>query len=573
MDDIYDLLLYQGKLKIVENPINLLLLGDGGTGKTAYIDKLLSNKFSSRYIATANITTYIIPIYTMTDKYSFTVYDMPSQIIHSAIREKYYKEATHAIIMITEFTKNNIDKWINDLRKINSKLYIILVKNKYDINPSPIKDKYIKSINVEYTEISVKTGYNIYSPFKAIIDAKNNENCEIIEDNNVSEEEVKKLHTISTAIRSGNENINHKFADNETLLTISINLEYYHIVKFLLNFKDLDVNTVVATTGDTPLIISVSVSNIRIFKLLAEHPNINVNAINNEGYTALSYAISENKTDIAKILLNIKGIDTTINIGPINPLVLAVSKNNTDIVYELLKRNDINPNIKDANNRSALLHSIKNNNINIFSALLKIQNINVNEQISNTYPIIIICMDKNIDMLKELLLRQDVNVNARNEYGNTPLIICSYYNNIEMVKLLLNSQHQNINVYIKNNNNMTAYNMISNNINGNTEILALIRAHISKSLNVVKLDQRYNVLATQMSENTECIICFEKFGDDNSNFVKCPACKNAIMHIKCITRLRDVILNDNLSSINGNLKELSCPNCRNTEVWKNLLLE
>tara|TARA_B100001094_G_scaffold241057_1_gene236848 strand:+ start:1313 stop:1729 length:417 start_codon:yes stop_codon:yes gene_type:complete len=135
----------------------LLILGDGGVGKTCLIDKIFNQMFESKYI-----WTYGLQINYYGD---YKIYDYPGQ-------EKYYdydnidfSNIDNCIIMYdcgNKLSYKNIGFWKKKLKKICPEIEPIIVGNKIDIDSLRIVDN--KSIN-----ISVRTGENIDKIFDSLV--------------------------------------------------------------------------------------------------------------------------------------------------------------------------------------------------------------------------------------------------------------------------------------------------------------------------------------------------------------------------------------------------------------------
>ena len=135
----------------------VLILGDGGVGKTSLIDKRFNQTFETKYIS-----TYGIQIRNNGDH---TIYDFPGQ-------EKYYDhddidftQINNCVIMYdctNKLSYKNIDFWKKKLKEMCPDIQPIIVGNKIDIDSLKIVDD--DSIN-----ISVKTGENINQVFNSLV--------------------------------------------------------------------------------------------------------------------------------------------------------------------------------------------------------------------------------------------------------------------------------------------------------------------------------------------------------------------------------------------------------------------
>ncbi len=149
----------------------IVLLGDAGTGKTVYINRLLTGEFEKRYLATLGVEVTPLPFYTNKGKIEFSIWDCAGQEKYSGLKDGYYEGADLAIIFFDITNKlsfKNVDQWTKSFRNsCGNKIPIILVGNKVDIRERKVKLRTInnKFINDWYFDISAKSNYNFNEPF------------------------------------------------------------------------------------------------------------------------------------------------------------------------------------------------------------------------------------------------------------------------------------------------------------------------------------------------------------------------------------------------------------------------
>jgi ankyrin repeat protein len=138
--------------------------------------------------------------------------------------------------------------------------------------------------------------------------------------------------------------------------------------------------------GFTALTLAAMNSNVNIVKLLLEHPNIDVNIRDVDGWTVLMRVCKYNtysNIEIVKLLLKHPNIDVNIqDVDGWTALIVAVDNNiqsNIEIIKLLLEHPDINVNIKDVDGWNALMTASKYINVisNMETLLLLLNNIKV----------------------------------------------------------------------------------------------------------------------------------------------------------------------------------------------------
>lgn len=132
----------------------IVLLGEGGCGKTTFMNKLTSAKFEPRYVATlgVNVTPLIIDI--DGQKVRFNVWDCAGQEVFGGLRQGYYIGADAFIVMFDLSRKNNQVSEFFEKEALTYNKPVLTVGNKADCAK---KNKVNESGDSKYnTTISVK---------------------------------------------------------------------------------------------------------------------------------------------------------------------------------------------------------------------------------------------------------------------------------------------------------------------------------------------------------------------------------------------------------------------------------
>merc|ERR1711981_1190614 len=149
----------------------LVLVGDGGTGKTTFVKRHLSGEFEKKYIATQGVEVHPMPFYTSKGNIVFNVWDTAGQEKLGGLRDGYYIGGQCGIIMFdvcSRITYQNVPKWYKDLVRVCENIPIVLVGNKVDVKDRKVKAKQItfhRKKNLQYYDISAKSNYQFEKPF------------------------------------------------------------------------------------------------------------------------------------------------------------------------------------------------------------------------------------------------------------------------------------------------------------------------------------------------------------------------------------------------------------------------
>ena len=133
----------------------LVMVGDGGVGKTTFVKRHLTGEFEKKYIgkksrrtsfniliATRGVNVNPIIFYTNHGPIKFNIWDTAGQEKLGGLREGYYIGGQCGIIMFdvcSRITYKNVAKWYKDLTRICEGIPICLVGNKVDVKDRKVK--------------------------------------------------------------------------------------------------------------------------------------------------------------------------------------------------------------------------------------------------------------------------------------------------------------------------------------------------------------------------------------------------------------------------------------------------
>ena len=154
------------------NELKLILVGDGGVGKTTFVKRHLTGEFEKKYIATIGVEVHPMEFTTSKGKIKFNVWDTAGQEKLAGLKDGYYIDAHCAIIMFdvtSRITYKNVPKWHRDITWICGEIIrIVLVGNKVDEKNRKVKAKqilYARKHGLQYYDISAKSNYQFEKPF------------------------------------------------------------------------------------------------------------------------------------------------------------------------------------------------------------------------------------------------------------------------------------------------------------------------------------------------------------------------------------------------------------------------
>ena len=149
----------------------LVLVGDGGVGKTTFVKRHQTGEFEKKYVPTMGVQVSQLRFQTTRGPIVFNIWDTAGQERFGGLREGYYLESQCAIIMFdvtSPATYKNVANWHRDLVRVCPGIPIVLVGNKIDVQDRKVPAKRVtfhKKNNMRYFEVSAKSNYHYEYPF------------------------------------------------------------------------------------------------------------------------------------------------------------------------------------------------------------------------------------------------------------------------------------------------------------------------------------------------------------------------------------------------------------------------
>lgn len=107
----------------------IVLIGDGGTGKTTFCKRHLTGEMEKRYEATMGAEVRVLNFFTNHGKIVLEIWDTAGQEKFGGLRDGYYIGAQAGIIMFdltSRVTYKNVPTWHRDLTRVCDHIPIVL---------------------------------------------------------------------------------------------------------------------------------------------------------------------------------------------------------------------------------------------------------------------------------------------------------------------------------------------------------------------------------------------------------------------------------------------------------------
>jgi ankyrin repeat protein len=253
------------------------------------------------------------------------------------------------------------------------------------------------------------------------------------------------------------------------------------IVKENKRYK-MEINEIIKTgkaaAVNNALLHAIKGGNLLVIKKLFKKrgDDIDINALDSLGHTALFQSSFHGHISITTILLETEGIDVNkpeIEQGG-TPLHAASQNGHVAIVTMLLGAKGIQVNKSKKDGATPLYIATEKNHIEIVKLLLGAEGIEINQPAnSGVTPLLFASQAGYFEIAKLLLGDEAIQVNESDiQQGRTPLFFASQNNRIEIVKLLLGAEGIEFNQPM--NNGGTALGVAKHN--KHTEIVQLLTA-------------------------------------------------------------------------------------------------
>jgi len=156
----------------------VILVGDGGVGKTTFVKRHKTGEFERKYVATMGVEVHPISFYTTHGEVILNCWDTAGQEKLGGLRDGYYIGGDAAIIMFdvtSAVSYKSVPHWHKDLTRVcdsKNPIPIVLVGNKVDAKDRKVKPRDIyfhRKKNLQYYDISARSNYNFEKPFLYIL--------------------------------------------------------------------------------------------------------------------------------------------------------------------------------------------------------------------------------------------------------------------------------------------------------------------------------------------------------------------------------------------------------------------
>ena len=164
----------------MKKTVKLIVSGDGGVGKTSFLNRLVHDKFDGNNEITKGVDFFSKSLKVNGHEYNFVMWDFAGQNQFKQLLSNFVDGSVAAFILfdLSRFnTLESAEEWIKKLNEYG-KISAFLLGTKCDIinfHECKVFDEYISGIInkynniIGYLKISSKTGYNVKEAFNSLL--------------------------------------------------------------------------------------------------------------------------------------------------------------------------------------------------------------------------------------------------------------------------------------------------------------------------------------------------------------------------------------------------------------------
>lgn len=181
--------------------LQIITIGASNVGKTAYIKRIVENKFSDAMMTTIGLDSFKKEENINGKEYSIQIWDTVGQERFAKLATQYLRKAKGALLIYSindRKTYSEVRNWLKMLEESNKDgIPFILIANKIDLSEERVVSeeegqKLAEELGTKLFNVSCKTGENVRESFLYLI----NQAAKKVEENIIEDKTGKKLEPI-----------------------------------------------------------------------------------------------------------------------------------------------------------------------------------------------------------------------------------------------------------------------------------------------------------------------------------------------------------------------------------------
>ncbi|KAF0702798.1 Aste57867_7748 [Aphanomyces stellatus] len=228
------------------------------------------------------------------------------------------------------------------------------------------------------------------------------------------------------------------YEDTGTALMWASRFGREEMVQMLVACDEIDVNAT-NESGASALFLACANGYTRVVRLLLACPALAVNVVNTEGTTVLYVAAQNGHLDVVHVLLGHPGIEVNhVNQNGWCALHIGAQNGHVRVVRALLAHPAIELNRPNKNGASALYIASQNGHVNVVNVLMACDGLDVNRANTNGWSALHkACENGHLAVVHALLRSHTVHVNLVTKGGWSAIYVACHNGHVEVVQALL----------------------------------------------------------------------------------------------------------------------------------------
>lgn len=174
---------------VKQQQYKIVITGDGGVGKTSFVNKLGKDHFFRTYIPTMGVNVVSLLVKTQHKSYVLNMWDTAGQEKFGGLRDAYYRGCDACLILFgsdDKSTYKNVAAWYREISRVCEDIPIVLAGTKSDVLAKQGNKSFTNSNKVSsYCStkknlffscfFSSKTGENLFHPIELLLSKLEND--------------------------------------------------------------------------------------------------------------------------------------------------------------------------------------------------------------------------------------------------------------------------------------------------------------------------------------------------------------------------------------------------------------
>eukprot|EP00742_Colponemidia_sp_Colp-10_P005638 GILJ01006026.1.p1 GENE.GILJ01006026.1~~GILJ01006026.1.p1 ORF type:complete len:198 (-),score=19.64 GILJ01006026.1:60-608(-) len=159
--------------------LKIVVMGEGGVGKTSVLRRFVEDQFHSKYIATIGADFFVKSMDVHGVEYKVSFWDLAGHPEFFEVRNEFYKETQGALLMFDICSRKSfeaLDVWLREANKFGAReMAVVVCGNKMDSSRSRMvsateAQQWAEARAFHYFEVSAANGEGLEMMFESLVE-------------------------------------------------------------------------------------------------------------------------------------------------------------------------------------------------------------------------------------------------------------------------------------------------------------------------------------------------------------------------------------------------------------------